>query len=138
MKKLSILTLSFSLVFCAFLISCSLKSDMSVFKENKAEMESIVQKILDGEIKVDDDGMFKLTEESASLSDTGEGCIVEYGFEDYRVYFFTFRGTLGSSKGFLYKLSSEEYSVLNKSSNRFNFVKVETIDDRWCKVSTDD
>ena len=101
-------------------------------------MESIIQKILSEEIEVDDKGVFLLPNESAFLSDTGEGYIVNYGYKEYGVYFFTFRGALGSSKGFLYKLSYEEYSSINRSSERFNFVSFEEIDERWFKVSTDD
>ena len=98
----------------------------------------MVQMIINGEIEVDDRAMFLLPEDSKSLSDTGEGCIVDYGYNEYGVYFFSFRGTLGSSKGFLYMLTDEEYANINISTNRFNFVSMEKISDRWYKVSTDD
>ncbi len=138
MRKIGIILLFVFFIACIFPTSCSMKSDTKLFKENREDMERAVQMILDGEIEVKDDGWFTLPEGSASLSDTGEGCIVKYSHEDYRVYFFTFRGMLGSSKGFLYKLSPEEYSKINKSTNRFNFVNVKAIDDRWCTASTDD
>lgn len=138
-KKIAvIIILSLPVIFCLLLNSCVIKDDIELFSDTKVAMEKIVREVLNKEIGVKENGMFVLPEDFAYLSDTGEACIVDYGHKGYGVYFFTFRGFLGSSRGFLYKLTSEEYSNINKSSEGFNFVKSKTIDEHWDAVSTDD
>lgn len=107
------------------------------FEAIKSDREMVAELILDGEYKISDDSIVKLPQEFADLADTGEVCMVLFENEP-AVYFWTYRGMLGSSKGYIYLLNSSDKDIIDKCTDRFNFVSSSQIDDRWYSVSTDD
>lgn len=107
------------------------------FEAIKSDREMEAELILDGEYEISDDNIVKLPQKFADLADTGEVCLVLFENEP-AVYFWTYRGMLGSSKGYIYLLNSSDKDIIDKCTDRFNFVSSRQIDDRWYSVSTDD
>lgn len=123
------------LIFCSLLL-CSCHPTYT-FDELKNERETIVEKVISGNLYVEDNGLIKLPEDKTYLSDDGVCCIVSYN-DSYAVYFFSERGMLGDSKGYLYKLNSDDYDFLDKALTGFTFRIIDSIDSNWLWVETSD
>lgn len=107
------------------------------FEENKSDMEYVANEILKGNYEIGDDGLIELSDKYEQLADTGTVCMVLFKGKP-SIYFWTYRGMLGSSKGYVYMLNTTDTYIAGKCSDRFHFVNVKEISDGWYSVSTDD
>lgn len=138
MKKNRIIILC--VIFLAVLvIFCSMKDDFHKMKEKR---EAIAERVVSGDIAVDEHGWAVLPEEEAYLSDTGKCCVVECDYGQYSgqyaVYFFSYTGMLGDSKGYLHIIESLDDGLKEKASHRFHFVEVKPVDTSWYSCKTSD
>ena len=112
------------------------KRDSYDFEQNREDMEKIAEEIVQGKYEISENGLVKLPEGYAHLSDTGEVSLVIYD-DKPAVYFWTFRGIIDSSKGYIYILDTEEKDIIDKCSNGNNYVNEKNIYENWYGVSTD-
>ena len=89
------------------------KRDSYDFEQNREDMEKIAEEIVQGKYEISENGLVKLPEGYAHLSDTGEVSLVIYD-DKPAVYFWTFRGIIDSSKGYIYILDTEEKDIIDK------------------------
>ena len=119
------------------IIFSSCKSNSYNFEGNKENMEVIATEIAEGKHEIKENGLVKLPESYKNLADTGEVCLTLFDGKP-AVYFWNYRGMLGNSKGYIYILDTIEGDIVDKCSERFNFVKWKEIGEGWYIVSTDD
>ncbi len=133
MKKIIILLLCLILTFT--LSACGVSS----FEEGKAEREKVVDLILDGSVKIAENGLVTLPDEMKDLSDTGECLIVEFQ-EQSAIYFFEFRGILGESRGYVYvtdQIDCKDYVKEDKYTGTEAWIDVEEVETNWYSVKTE-
>ena len=124
-----------SICVCCLLIFTSCK-ETNDFDDNKAEMEAIAADIAQGKYEISENGLVELPEELEHFSDTGEVSLVMFD-DKPAVYFWTFRGVLESSKGYIFILDSYEEELIYQCSDNNNFVNEKKICEGWYSVSTD-
>lgn len=107
------------------------------FKETKSDMEFVANEIAAGKYEIDANGLVELPDEYKYLADTGTVCMVSYEGES-AVYFWTYRGMLGSSKGYVYVLGETNVDITEKCSDEFDFTNIKAVSENWYKVSTED
>lgn len=122
-------------IFLLLLSSCSSASE---FNDVKEEREKIVDNLMDGKYSINEYGYFELPEEEQYLSDGGKCCVVEYEYQKIVVYFFSYLGMLGDSRGFLFIVDAPDEALINAASKRFNFVDLEHIEGKWYSCKTSD
>lgn len=106
------------------------------FEKDRANMEMVAAEIEQGRYDVTENGLVELPEEYERLSDTGEVCLVMFDGKA-AVYFWTYRGMLESSKGYVYVFDNATKDVIDKCSSSNNFVNVKEVTKNWYSVSTD-
>lgn len=131
-RKLILITVTVMLLLCG----CSDSKEMYDFDNNKENMETIAVEIVQGKYEISENGLVKLPEEFEHLSDTGEVSLVMFDNKP-AVYFWTFRGMLESSKGYIYVLDAYEEELIDKCSDNIDFVNEKEIGEGWYSVSTD-
>ncbi len=104
------------------------------FNMNKAERETVVEKVEEGKLIPNvshNDSLIHLPEEYDELSKGGGDIIVEEKRGETMILFFTFRGILDSFTGFVYSSSGRK-----PRSGDFggDFIEVEKLDDHWYVV----
>lgn len=128
MKKLSFLIVLLSVFFLCFLVlvinSFKIqKSDISV-EQRIEQYQKIVNLVTENTISVKSNGCIILPEEYKHLSDGGECFIVNFKGKT-AVYFYTFRGILDSSKGYLFVTNKLDYSDYSNTNTDFtNIVEI--------------
>ena len=138
MKK-KVLIFTSVILAIVLLVACFAVYKLTEFDRLRIQRESVCDMIKNGEISVEANGLFALPENLKKLSDSGECFIVEFE-GNTAIYFYTFRGLLESSRGYLYvteNLSYEDYVDTSKYSPSHYFVNVVEIDDNWYSCSTD-
>jgi len=108
------------------------------FEKLKTNCDEIVDMIKSKDISVNSNGIIPLPEEFIDLSDSGECLLVEYKGKT-AIYFYSFRGVLESSKGYLYvtdDLNYIDYIDVDTWASTQNFVNVKKIDKKWFSCST--
>lgn len=136
-KHLYFIILSAILILFTLQLFCFCSSTPE-FNKVKDEREKIVEQVISGEIPVLDNGLIELPDDKKYLSDTGYCCLVEYWIDEYAIYFFSVRGMLGDSKGYLYNLDLNDQNLIDKASARFTFRDIEFIDNNWYSCKTSD
>ena len=139
----------FLLIFCIIVALCIVAITALLLNRDEApeisvaqqieQYESVVDMVKNGSIKVKSNGLVVLPEELRYLSDTGECFIVEFR-DNTAIYFYSFRGILESSKGYLYvtdKLCYKDYINTNKYVGTMDFVNLEKLDNNLYSCSTD-
>ena len=130
-----ILILFIIVVSTIFFTSCKYESDD--FGKYKEEREAIATAILNEELEIQENGVVTLPEDCSHLADTGEVCMVMFTNESPAVYFWTFRGFAGDSRGYVYVLNSDSTdNISEKCTNSFEFINVVEIEPNWYSVST--
>lgn len=112
--------------------------DMSI-EETVKQYETIISMVRNGTIKVKPNGCIVLPEEFKRLSDNGECFIVKF-HGDTAIYFYSYRGILESSKGYLYitdKLCYTDYVDTVAYVATQNFVNLVEIQKNLFSCSTD-
>lgn len=137
MKKFLIFTLVF--LFSFLFTGCIDDGNIKDFEDDLADRTKIVEMIERGELKTDKQGLIELPKEYKSLSDSGQICITvatEISSTQAAIYFWTFRGPLESSKGYVYlsdKLSVDDYTDYGHC-----FTNIVDLGNGWYSCSTDD
>ena len=123
------LTLSFMLSACG----------VSSFEDCKEERERVVELILDGYVKIAENGLVTLPDDMKNLSDTGECVIVEFDGQS-AIYFYEFRGILGESRGYVYvtdQIDWKDYVNEDKYTGTQDWIDIEEIETNWYSVKTE-
>lgn len=107
------------------------------FDENKSDMEYVVAEIMKGNYEIGDNGLIELPDKYEQLADTGTVCMVIFEGKP-SIYFWTYRGMLGNSRGYVYILNTKDTYITDKCSDEFKFVNVKEISEGWYSVSTDE
>ena len=123
-------------IFLLALIYLFCKRNSYDFDENREDMERIAEEIVQGKYEISENGLVELPEELEHFSDTGEVSLVMFD-DKPAVYFWTFRGVLESSKGYIFILDSYEEELIYQCSDNNNFVNEKKICEGWYSVSTD-
>ena len=113
--------------------------DRTEFDRLKSQREAVVEKIQDKTVTVKENGIVTLPEGMKKLSDSGECKIVEFR-GGTAVYFYTFRGWLGSSRGYLYvtdAISYEDYIDTDRYVAGEDFVNVAELGGGWYSCATE-
>ena len=106
-----------------------------VFKVNKTkndvtlQYEKVISMVVDGDIPVKPNGCITLPKSMKYLSDSGECFIVEFNSRT-AIYFYSYRGILESSRGYLYitdRLNCEDYVDKTLYVSKPDFVDVERV-----------
>lgn len=112
-------------------------------KNNKEEIqtkcESVVDMILDDTLSVKSNGLIELPDDLKKLSDDGLCVLVDFQGKT-GIYFYTFRGILESSKGYVFitdKIDYTDYMNTEKFSPYMDFTNIKQISENWFSVSTD-
>lgn len=111
---------------------------MGQFEKLKENCDKIVEMVKSNDISVKSNGIISLPKEYQDLSDSGECLLVEYDGKT-AIYFYSYRGILESSKGYLYitnDLNYLDYINVDKWASTQNFVNVKKIDSKWLSCST--
>lgn len=122
------------IVIIALLISIPILYNNNEFERLKNKRESVVEMLLTGELVPTNNGVIVLPNDLKSLSDSGECIFVEFQSKK-AVYFYSFRGMLDATKGYVFvseKLQELQYPTMDDC-----FVNVVEIEENWFKVSTD-
>lgn len=109
------------------------------FSRLRAERESIVDLIKTGELTVEPNGCITLPDNLKKLSDSGDCFIIEFS-DKTAIYFYTYRGVLESSKGYVYvtdELSYTDYIDTSEYVAYRDFVNIKELGDNWYSCSTD-
>lgn len=137
MKKL------FALLFCIFFVfsfaACNTMHKVSSFEDGKIDREKVVDLILNESVEIAENGIVTLPDESKNLSDTGECVIVEFK-DQSAIYFYTFRGILGESRGYVYvtdRIDWKNYVNEDKYIMSHEWIDIEEIETNWYSVKTE-
>lgn len=133
MKK--IFPLLLSLVLVLSFTACGVAS----FEKGKADREKVVDLILDGDLKITENGLVTLPYDMMSLSDSGECVIVEFNGQS-AIYFFRARGILGESSGYVYvtdRIDWKDYIDEDIYSPSQYWVDVKELETNWYSVKTE-
>lgn len=109
------------------------------FDRLKAQRESVAGMIKNGDLAVQSNGLVVLPDEMKKLSDSGECLLVEFDGQT-AIYFYSFRGILESSKGYIYvtdEIAYENYIDVSAYDPSPDFVNVVELDSNWYSCSTD-
>lgn len=143
MKKAAIIILCVGFVLIFLILSILIivfpESHSNGFQDLKEEREHIVDMIKNGEVSVKSNGLIILPEDLKHLSQTGECFLVSFR-EETAIYFYSFRGVIDSSKGYLFitdQLDYEDYIDLETYVAEWSFVNVEEIEENWYSCATD-
>ena len=93
------------------------------------QYEKVVSRVVDGDIPVKPNACFALPENMKYLSDSGDCFIVEFNSHT-AIYFYSYRGILESSRGYLYitdRLNCDDYVDKAVYVSKPDFVDVEKI-----------
>lgn len=90
----------FSILLCSILLISVTACGVTWFENGKNNREKVVDLILNGEAKIAENGCVVLPNDLKNLSNTGQCVIVEFQ-EQSALYFYTFRGILGASRGYI-------------------------------------
>lgn len=138
MKKL--LALLFCMFFVFSLAACSgTMNKVSSFEGGKIDREKVVDLILNGNVEIAENGLVTLPDEFYDLSDTGECVIVEFKNQS-AIYFYTFRGILGESRGYVFvtdQIDWKNYVNEDKYVGSQDWIDVEEIETGWYSVKTE-
>ena len=133
MKRIVALLLCLTLSF--ILSACGVSS----FDDCKEDREKVVDLILDESVEIAENGLVTLPDDMKNLSDTGECDIVEFDGQS-AVYFYTFRGLLSESRGYVYvtdKIDWKDYVNEEKYTATEDWVDIEEIEPNWYSVKTE-
>lgn len=136
-KKIIIVFLLVAILFVVLLIC--LKPKNNKYEQIKSESSTIVNMIKSGDLPVKSNGCIVLPKELSHISDSGECFIVEFE-NNTAIYFYSFRGVTGSSKGYLYvteKLSYADYINTDVYVGTMEFINIVKIEENWYSCSTD-
>lgn len=106
------------------------------FEKDRGDMEKVAFEIMQGQYEIKENGVVGLPEKYERLSDTGEVCLVMFNGKS-AIYFWTDRGVLESSRGYVYVLDDVPESIMDKFSMGNNFVYMKEVAESWYSVSTD-
>lgn len=137
------------LIFCIIVALCIVTITALLLNSDEApetsvaqqieQYESVIDMVKNGSIEVRSNGLVVLPEELRNLSDTGECFIVKFR-DKTAIYFYSFRGILESSKGYLYvtdKLCYKDYINTNIYVATRDFVNLEKLDNNLYSCATD-
>lgn len=113
LKKIYVIFfVSILLLGIGFIISSSFKIEETNLEPEQLveEYDSVVNMIRDGTISVQPNGCVILPDEFKYLSDSGECFVVRFLQDKTALYFYSFRGILDSSKGYIYTTDKISYS----------------------------
>lgn len=108
-------------------------------KQQIEQYKKIVELVRDKTLAVQSNGCIILPEEHKHLSDSGECFLVQFN-DDTAIYFYSYRGILGASKGHLYitdQLCYMDYINTDVYVPTRNFVNIIELDDSLYSVSTE-
>lgn len=109
------------------------------FERKKADRETVPAMIASEALTVQPNGLVSLPDEMKHLSDSGECSVVEFG-DGTAIYFYTFRGILESSEGYLFvtdTISYADYIDTEHYVSSRNFVNIVELAPNWYSCSTD-
>ena len=106
------------------------------FEKDRGDMEKVAAAIMQGQYEIKENGVVELPEEYEGLSDTGEVCLVMFNGKP-AIYFWTDRGMLESSVGYVYVLDDVLEGIIDKFTIGNNFVYMKEVAENWYSVSTD-
>ena len=132
MKKLFALMLCLIILFS--LTSCGVDS----FEKGKQDRQEVVDLIIDGDVEIAENGLVTLPDDLKNISDTGECCIVEFRGHT-ALYFFTYRGILGESRGYVYvsdRIDWKDFINEDEYVASPDWVDVEELENNWYSVKT--
>ena len=127
------------IIVCLILISTVVYIEKNNKEEIQAKRESVVDMILDNTLSVKSNGLIELPDDLKKLSD-GASCVLVDFQGKTGIYFYTFRGILDSSKGYVFitdKIDYTDYINTEKFSPYMDFTNIKQISENWFSVSTD-
>ena len=127
------------LVLCLVVFVYYIYSYQTSFNRLKIQRESIVEMVANGELTVQSNGCIVLPNHLKKLSASGECFVVEF-FDKTGIYFYTFRGILDSSRGYVYitdKISYKDYYDLGVYSPDHYLVNIGEVSKNWYSCVTD-
>ena len=108
-------------------------------KQQIEQYKKIVELVRDKTLAVQSNGCIILPEEYKHLSDSGECFLVEFN-DNTAIYFYSYRGILGASKGYLYindQLYYMDYINTDVYVPTMDFVNIIELDNSLYSVSTE-
>lgn len=133
MKNTLIILLCF--IFILSFTACGASS----FENSKADREKVVDLILNGDLEVAENGVVTLPDDLKDLSDSGECLVVEFNSRS-AIYFFTSRGILGESRGYVYvsdRIDWKDYVNEDEYVGSEDWIEVEELEANWYSVKTE-
>lgn len=124
------------IIWAAYVLIFDNEKDKFDFEKDRVKMEKVASEIVQGRYDITENGLVELPEEYENLSDTGDVSLVMFDGKA-AVYFWTYRGMLESSKGYVYVFDNATEDVIDKCSSSNNFVNVKEVTTNWYSVSTD-
>ena len=103
------------------------------FERLKEQRENIAQMVANGEISVQENGIIVLPENMNHLSESGE-CVLATFNSQKAIYFYSYRGILDSSKGYLFVF--EKLNDISAETMSDCFTNCVEIEPNWYKCST--
>ena len=108
------------------------------FERLRTQREAVVDMIIEGELSVQENGLITLPDNLKKLSDSQQCIMVCYN-EKTAIYFYTYRGMLENSKGYVFitnKIDYKDYINTKKFIAKKDFIKDKKISSNWYSVST--
>lgn len=139
--KIGIIIFTFSIVIAIVIVTCFFvgKQDSRMTINELVEgYDKVIDMIKNDHLEVKNNGCVTLPKELEYLSDSGECFIISFG-EDTAIYFYTYRGIVDSSKGYVYlapELSYEDYVNVELYVPTIEFIKTIKITQRLYMCST--
>ena len=136
MKKMLSVLLCIILLFS--LTACGQADGVTSFEKGKDDREKVEGLVLNGDVAVAENGVVTLPDDLKKLSDTGE-CIITEFQEQSAIYFFTFRGILGESKGYVYvtdQIDWHDYVNEDEYVGTMDRTDIEELGTNWYSVKT--
>lgn len=136
-KKVIIVCVAIILV--VIMVLCFVLFSQTEFERLKVQRESVAGMIKSGELTPQSNGVISLPDEMKKLSRSGECVIVEFDGQT-AIYFYSFRGALESSKGYIYvtdEISYKDYIDVSKYNADWDFVNTVELEPNWYSCSTD-
>lgn len=125
----------FSLSITILLIMNSCTKAPKQFEDLKPYREEVVSLILEKQIHVSKNGLISLPDKLKYISDSGECLLVTFEGKT-AIYFYSYRGLLESTKGYLFVTDKLVYGDYCDKNNYNDFVNVTKIDDNWYSCAT--
>lgn len=133
-NKSEIILVILSIAIVNIFICCGCSSKIKDFDSGYERRMEVVKMVENGKLKSLHNGTIALPQGYEDLSDTGEIVVASYE-KKVVIYFWTYRGILSASSGYLYfsdKLSADDFSNYGTV-----FVNLKDLGDGWYSCATE-